>query len=291
MKEALWNERYHLGIGEIDNAHQRLLTYLRRLILLKDYQQEGQFAYQEELNYLKSYSIKHFAAEERYMQHMDYEGYDRHTRLHRDMRDVQIPALEKEIEDSGYTAESIKHLLGFCIGWLAGHIFLEDRAITGKYVNIYASGENKEQEISYGKAVEYVLSELLGRAVQLADAHYGGEELAGAFYCRLCYRSQHGERVQAFFGTGENMVLQIFSTMVDIPFTSFDQTVRYAFLQLVKQLVSATAARKEYLEQYRLEKEEYITYEQMMHKFEKTFPQYSLLYDTCYGKAVLYILK
>lgn len=291
MKETVWNEQYNLGIEEIDNAHQRIFSYLRRLILLKDYQREGQFAYQEELNYLKSYSLKHFAAEERYMQHMNYEGYERHKHLHQYMRDTAIPSLEKEIEDSGYASESVKYLLGFSLGWLAGHIIMEDRAINGKCENTYACSENEKQSIAYAKAVGHALSELLGETVQLADAHYSGEELADALYCRLCYRSQHGERVQAFFGIREDGILQIFSHMLKMPFASFDQTLRCAFIQLVKQLMPATAAKKEYMAQYRLEKEEYITYGQMMKKFEKVFPQYSLLYHTSHGKTVLYILK
>ncbi len=291
MKETVWNEQYNLGIEEIDNAHQRIFSYLRRLILLKDYQREGRFVYQEELNYLKSSSLKHFAAEERYMQHMDYEGYERHKRLHQYMRDSAIPALEKKIEDSSYAAESMKHLLGFCIGWLAGHIMIEDRAITGRYKALSASSEDETQGFVYGKAVGHALSEFFGQSVQLADANYSGKELADAVYCRLCYRSQHGERVQVFLGMKEDVILKIFSNMIDIPFASLDQMLRCAFLQLVKQLVSASAVKEEYLTQYRLEKETYITYEQMMQKFESAVPKYSLLYDTCYGKIALYILK
>ena len=64
----------------------------------------------EALKYLKSYAIKHFAEEEAYQLSIGYHGYKMHKKVHDNMRDVVIPALEREVTSQGYSMESMEHL-------------------------------------------------------------------------------------------------------------------------------------------------------------------------------------
>lgn len=66
------------------------------------------------------------------MRSIGYEGYKTHKRLHDNFRDVTLPQLEWELEQTGYSVGAVKHFLGVCTGWLIGHTLTEDLAIVGE---------------------------------------------------------------------------------------------------------------------------------------------------------------
>lgn len=80
----------------------------------------------------ENHTLEHFEHEEEYMRSINYSEYDIHKRLHDDFRNVTLPALEREMEESRYSVESIRHFLGVCIGWVVAHTQTEDQAIVGK---------------------------------------------------------------------------------------------------------------------------------------------------------------
>ncbi len=55
-------------------------------------------------------------------------------RIHKNFRDTTLPALERELELAEYSKDSIDHLLRVCVGWLIGHILIEDQAIVNGVV-------------------------------------------------------------------------------------------------------------------------------------------------------------
>ena len=65
--------------------------------------------------------MNHFSDEEAYMDSIQYEGAEQHKRLHEGFRENTLPALEQELEQSGYASDAIEHFLGVCAGWLIGH--------------------------------------------------------------------------------------------------------------------------------------------------------------------------
>ncbi|MCI8327701.1 MAG: bacteriohemerythrin, partial [Lachnospiraceae bacterium] len=133
MKAIPWNDRFNLGVDVIDKAHQKLFSIVGKLVSFNNEDElKQQHACKEGIKYLKSYTLKHFAQEEAYMKSIDYDGYPMHKRLHDNMRDKTLPALEEELEEQNYSIESVQHFLGICIGWLNSHIMTEDFAITGR---------------------------------------------------------------------------------------------------------------------------------------------------------------
>ena len=114
-KEAEWNNRFNIGVDSIDNAHRKLFSIVRKLINLSRNENNGKWACAEGIKYFKSYAIEHFTDEENYMKSISYQGYEQHKSLHDDMRYKTIPALEKDLTRSGYSQESITHVLGICL--------------------------------------------------------------------------------------------------------------------------------------------------------------------------------
>ena len=288
MKEMLWNEQYNLGIEEIDHVHRRLLYLISKLIRLNERDAEKS-ACQETIQFFKRYSLHHFAAEERYMQYTGYEGYLMHKRLHDYLRDEVIPALENELEQEEYSKDAIQHFLGVCVGWFAGHILVEDRAIIGKPVNgwIY---ESTKESVTLAWSAEQVFRMISGTA-QIVDENYNGKDLDQAAYCYFQYISSQKERVKVVIGIEEKAVLRMFGAMLDIELPKLDASVLCAVRQLFCQLVKMTAVNQMYLEQYKLEKEELITYAQLCDMAEKSTPKYNILYDIGYGLIVFYVMR
>lgn len=131
-KEIKWNDRFNIGVDSIDTAHRRLFSIVGKLISLNEDETKQQHACREGIKYFKSYTIKHFEDEEAYMRSINYPNLAIHKSLHDSLRDKTLPALEEEMAEQDYSRESVQHFLGICVGWLNGHIMVEDRAITGK---------------------------------------------------------------------------------------------------------------------------------------------------------------
>lgn len=55
-----------------------------------------------------------------------------HRHLHDNLRNVTIPALDKDLEENNYNRDSIERFISIVAGWLTGHIMIEDLAIAGK---------------------------------------------------------------------------------------------------------------------------------------------------------------
>ena len=129
-----WKEEYEIGVAEIDRAHKQLFSIVNRIInnfMDMDFE-KNKMTCMEAIKYLKSYTIKHFAEEEAFKCSINYGVYKVHKKIHDNMRDVVIPALEKEVTAKSYSKEALEHFVGACAGWLAAHVLVEDQAITGK---------------------------------------------------------------------------------------------------------------------------------------------------------------
>ena len=127
--QLAWNERYNIGVDIIDKEHKKLFSILNKLFDFGRQEEKSQWVCQEAVKYFKDHALQHFADEEAYMFSIDYPGLEVHRRIHKNFRERTIPALERELELSEYSADSINHFLGVCAGWLIGHSLIEDYAI------------------------------------------------------------------------------------------------------------------------------------------------------------------
>ena len=127
--QLVWQDRYNLGVEIIDKEHKKLFSILNKLFDFGQQEEKSQWVCQEAIKYFKDHALKHFAEEEAYMRSVNYDGLEMHRRIHINFRERTIPALERELEQTNYSEESINHFLGVCAGWLIGHTLIEDSAI------------------------------------------------------------------------------------------------------------------------------------------------------------------
>ncbi|MCM1568748.1 MAG: hemerythrin domain-containing protein [Roseburia sp.] len=282
VNEVKWNDRFNLGVANIDKAHQRLFSIVGKLLVLNEDEAKQQHACREGVKYFKSYTIKHFAEEEAYMQSIHYSGYEIHKKLHDNMRDNTIPALEQELEEQNYSIESVRHFLGICVGWLTGHIMIEDCAIAGRTTNKWVHRPSEDELMSLEKAIIQVLHDIFKIDARIISEHYSGEDFSfGKTICyRLTYLAQDGKHFQVFLTYEEQMVLNALGSMLGKQIKRADQTVLYAMRILSQQFMDCVGKHFALTKGCRLDKTDLLTFEQLLRTFDKEYPTYSLLFNT-----------
>lgn len=283
MNEIKWNDRFNIGVQSIDQAHQRLFAIANKLISLNEDAAKQQHACREGIKYLKSYTLKHFAEEEAYMRSIDYREYAIHKSLHDNMRINTIPALEKELESQNYSMESVQHFLGLCIGWLNGHIMIEDHAITGNVQNKWVHQPSEDELASLKKAITQAFESLFRVDVHLVSEHYSGEDFAAgnALCYRLSYTSQDRKRLHVYLVYENQMILNVLSGILGRPIRNVDQTVTYALRVMSEKFMKCISEHFTITQGQQLTKIDLLSFEQLNRMFtmEKQYPAYSLLFN------------
>lgn len=282
-KELVWNERFNIGVEKVDKAHRRLFSIVHKLMVLSEDEKKRKWASAEAIKFFKSYALKHFAEEEEYMRSIHYDGYEMHKRLHDVMRDKTIPALEKDLEENDYSSESIQHFIGISLGWLTGHVLIEDRAITGKVPKRWDSVQPKNVTAAMEKVVFQIILEVFKLQARTVSLQYAGEDFGKCIYDRISYRSKEGKRLQVFLVMEERLALRTVGQMLDIEFKKVDKMVLDAVRQISQQIMVHMRGYFKMLEQYEFEKDHMLTKEQLEQEFLSEYPRYSLLFDTGIG--------
>src|SRR5690554_4308148 len=127
-----WNESLSVGITTIDEQHKE---WFKRAEDLFDAGKKGQAKEYigELLEFLDTYTKKHFADEERYMQSIKYPGYDEQKQAHTWFIS-ELDKLRKDYASSGGSITVIINANKMVIDWLTKHISNMDRKI-GEFVN------------------------------------------------------------------------------------------------------------------------------------------------------------
>lgn len=125
----LWDNKYEIGIDNLDVQHFMLFNMLDLLIdlsknncLLDKYDKII-----DTLSALKDYAENHFSEEEAYMLSIGYSGYEEQVREHRLFRD-KIEKLDlNKIDDN--QEKAIRDLVNLVYEWLTDHILRKDKLI------------------------------------------------------------------------------------------------------------------------------------------------------------------
>lgn len=282
MNEIKWNDRFNIGVEVVDHAHKRLFSIVDKLISLNEDETKQQHACREGIKYFKSYTLKHFAEEEAYMKSIGYEGYESHKSLHDDMCKNTIPALEHELETQKYSPESIQHFLGICVGWLNGHIMIEDHAITGRTAPKWVHQPSENEKDSLIRAVIQTLQELFRLDAEIVSSHYSGERYStGNPLCfRLTYRAQDGKAAQVYLVYEEQFVINLIHDMLGKKIKKVDKTVAYAMKMLSQKFMTCVEEHFSLEAGYQFEKSNMMSYDQFVRTFDRHYPPYSLLFST-----------
>lgn len=289
MKEVKWNDRFNLGVDVIDQAHQRLFSIVGKLLALNEDSEKQRHACKEGIKYFKSYTLKHFAEEERYMQSINYGGFAMHKKLHDNLRTKTLPALEDELVEHDYSVESVQHFLGIFVGWLDGHIMIEDRAITGKNPNKWVHQPSEDITVSLIRAIKQSLQVLCQADAQLVSQLYGGEDFASGHV--LCYRlsysskgKQNKKYQQVFLAYEESLILRTLGEILDLQLNRVDKTVVDAMKIISEEFMGYLRQFFVLDTKYILDRNDMQTFDQFVRNFDKEYPPYSLLFNA-HGKG------
>jgi len=118
-----WEDSYNVGIQEVDEQHQVLVTLLNQLhtAILEHH---GKKTSREILDQLAEYTRTHFLLEESLMRVTHYPGFDIHKQQHEDLiKQVHDLQTKLDQENVAITFE----LLHFLKNWLMQHINESDQ--------------------------------------------------------------------------------------------------------------------------------------------------------------------
>jgi hemerythrin-like metal-binding protein len=120
MAKMEWTTDLSVGVDLIDEQHKNWIQRFNDVSAAIEAMQ-GPARVAEALDFLSTYTLFHFATEEKYMDRSAYPDADAHKAKHAELRKT-LADLNEEFEEEGAThilAESINSFVG---NWLVNHI-------------------------------------------------------------------------------------------------------------------------------------------------------------------------
>lgn len=276
-----WKEEFEIGVEVIDKEHRRLFQIINRLFRFRDEEKDSEWVCQEGIKYFKGHAVQHFADEEEYMESIGYKGLGRHRSIHRSFQEITLPALEEEMERTGYSPEALDHFLGVCAGWLIGHTLTEDQAIRGESESTWENLLPEEELAAVKKVVVHLVFDMFQLESQLISDSYGGERFGDGVYCRLVYGTGHEEEKQEILMVfEEKLLVNTVGKLMGLQTNRLDAMLVNAARYTVRQFVGRVMEHFSEQSAYKLEEENLLSYEQFQTVFQRKKPQVSLLFST-----------
>lgn len=128
-QKLIWDEKYSVGVEEIDNQHKHLVATINNLLDLINTNTVGE-KLDEIINALVEYKKLHFETEEKYFKEFNYEGTEEHEAKHDEFTKNFLALREQYPENS---IEFAFKLVDFLEDWLIDHLMTIDQ----KYVKCF----------------------------------------------------------------------------------------------------------------------------------------------------------
>lgn len=236
MEKLIWNDKLNIGVEIIDRAHANLFRIAGKLIELIEDETHYKNACKEGIRYLEDYCMQHFSEEEEYMRSIGYRGYEKHKKIHDTFRDQTLVSLKKNMEASDYSQTAADRFLGVLLGWLTGHIMVEDQEISGAVHKAGAHDTSSETAIT-AAAVDQAMQDMFHLEAKLADGDYHGRNMGMEFFCRLCYDADDGGKVQLLLGMEERLLRRGVGLLFGLYAMHDSSMVKEASLQIFEQFL------------------------------------------------------
>lgn len=282
--QLVWNKRYDIGVDMIDVEHKKLFRILSRLFQFGQQEMKSQWVCREAVNYFKDHAVQHFQDEENYMASIGYKGFQMHKRIHKNFREVTLPALVRELELSGYSADAVDHFLGVCAGWLIGHTLIEDQAImSGEAPKQWDNLLPEEEQAVMGQAIVSQLHSMFQLDSRMISNCYGGEKFGEGIYYRLIYKTRENKSWEFLLVFEERFIISTIGSVIDVEAKAVDLMLMNATRYAARQLIEHMKEHFPSLEDSKVQEEQLLNYGRFQKIFEKNSPQYSFLFDTGKG--------
>lgn len=279
-----WKDDYCVNVEEIDSAHQKLFSIVRRLLknlYQGDYEKNKRTCI-EAVKYLKQYTIEHFAQEEAFQKKIGYGGYENHKRLHDDMREVTIPALEKQMGRTNYSEQSVEHFAGVCAAWLTAHIMLEDQAIVGKVRSQWEKEIGGDVMSVLRHHAENFVRRLFQIEVEAENLNYDAYDIGESFHYYLIYRGSNNELYRTVVILNRDLVCQSIGKLMGKKLTTLNE-IAVSMMQELAQTFVVDFITKYTNDNVVLVGEGFADRETFQNDFNKLHPDISILWNTHCG--------
>lgn len=283
MNQVAWDDSFNIGVDFIDQEHKGLFSRINKLLQLNQADEKSEWVCREGVKFLKYHTAEHFDHEEEYMQSINYDDYETHKRLHDAFRYTTLPILEKELEETGYSSESIRHFLGVCIGWIVGHTKMEDQAIVGKDIKKWVNIPREEEKDALEVTIIQIMQNVFQMKTKLIHEQYTGENFGKIVCCQFLYRGDNESNWSVTLVYEDRLLLEIMGTILKTDYPKIDDMIlnvaRYLSRQFLEKIWESFQAQ----DLVKLEKECLLTHEQLLNSFERNQASCSLLFDTGSG--------
>ncbi len=122
-----WKDNFSIGIPEIDKQHKELCDKIDELYAACS-QGKAAAEISKTLDFLASYTVKHFADEERLQQKINYPKFMQHKAKHTDFA-KQVAKLKSDLAASGMKTATVISVNNTISSWLVEHIMKEDKQL------------------------------------------------------------------------------------------------------------------------------------------------------------------
>lgn len=283
MDQIVWHDKYKIGVDFIDREHKQLFSTMNKLLRISENEEKSEWVCREGAKYLRNHALEHFEHEEEYMRSINYSEYEIHKRLHDNFRNSTLPALEREMEETQYSVESIRHFLGVCIGWVVAHTQTEDLAITGKRKSRWVDIPHEKEKEALEQVVIQLIYDIFNMKANMISEQYAGEDFGKVVCCRFVYCGQQREKWEITLVYEEYLLLRIISDILNTQYTRVDDMVINVTRYISRQFLERIRESFPSIDLFKVEKESLLTYEQLVESFERSTPSCSLLFDTGNG--------
>ena len=137
LQHFIWNEKYMLGVNDMDDEHKVLVGKINFLVdnLETQYENINKTSLMAAFKDLASYTAEHFAHEEKFIFSINYPQASSHKKIH-DKLLAQVGKYGQDIENG--TLDDHK-LISFLRNWLISHIMGIDMQYAAHYKEDIAS--------------------------------------------------------------------------------------------------------------------------------------------------------
>ncbi|WP_199825294.1 bacteriohemerythrin [Gorillibacterium timonense] len=126
-----WRDELNIGVDAVDKQHQELVRMLNDFLEACT-QQKGKEKLEETLDFLISYTVKHFNDEEALMKGAGYPHYIEHKAEH-DQFVKEVAAIQQQLKEKGASVLTTIKLNRALVDWLINHIQKNDQQM-GEYL-------------------------------------------------------------------------------------------------------------------------------------------------------------
>ena len=116
----MWNDNLKIGVPLIDSEHRELCDRIDQLFAACG-KGKGKEELASTVEFLESYTKKHFGDEEKLQRASAYPKVKEHKELH-DFFTGKVADLKKEITDNGASIATVSKANYFLMDWLLNHI-------------------------------------------------------------------------------------------------------------------------------------------------------------------------